>query len=164
MAELTKIESKLGEVTGLAMAAKAASAKVKSLARDEHADLVPVLEQMATQAADTEERCTELAGSFEGKKTAILEEARSTKEKAAAMLDIYLDDSSDALDGFEFLTMAEAGEVGHWEVLEQMADSAGRADVRDLVGWALPIQRDHFDTARANAAKIAASEDPDEQE
>ena len=24
----------------------------------------------------------------------------------------------DTLDGFEFLTMAEAGEVGHWEILE----------------------------------------------
>ena len=34
------------------------------------------------------------------------------------MLEIYLDADSDVLDGFEFLTMAEAGEVGHWEVLE----------------------------------------------
>ena len=25
----------------------------------------------------------------------------------------YLGDDADALDGFEFLTMAEAGEVGH---------------------------------------------------
>ena len=29
------------------------------------------------------------------------------------MMSTYLDEDSDALDGFEFLTMAEAGEVGH---------------------------------------------------
>jgi len=164
MADLTKLESKLGEVTGLAMAAKAATTKVQRLAAEEHEDLVGMLEEMSAQAAETEERCTDLAGTFDGKKTAILEEARSTKNKAASMLDIYLDDDSDALDGFEFLTMAEAGEVGHWEVLGQMAKSAGRIDVNDLVGWALPIQQQHFDAARSTAAKLAASEDPDEEE
>ena len=116
MADLTNIESKLGEVTGLAMAAKAATSKVSTIARNGgHDELVASLEQMNTEAAETEERCNELAGSFEGKKTAILDEARETKDKAASMLRTYLDDDSDALDGFEFLTMAEAGEVGHWE-------------------------------------------------
>jgi hypothetical protein len=162
MAELTNLESKLGEVTGLAMAAKAATTTVAKLARTQHEDLVPVLERMHEEAAATEERCTELAGGFEGKKTAILEEARSTKEKAASMLEIYLDEESDALDGFEFLTMAEAGEVGHWEVLEQMAGRASAADVRELVAWALPIQRGHLDTVRSTSATLAASEDPDE--
>jgi len=162
MAELTNLESKLGEVTGLAMAAKAATTTVAKLAREEHEDLVPLLERMHEEAGVTEERCTELAGSFDGKKTAILEEARSTKEKAASMLEIYLDEESDALDGFEFLTMAEAGEVGHWEVLEQMAESASAGEVRELVAWALPIQRGHFDTARTTSAELAASEDPDE--
>ena len=49
------------------------------------------------------------------------------------MLKIYLDEDSDALDGFEFLTMAEAGEVGHWEVLQQMSAHAGHAGVDELV-------------------------------
>ncbi len=40
MAELTKLEAKLGEVTGLAMAAQAATKKVTSLAREEHPELV----------------------------------------------------------------------------------------------------------------------------
>lgn len=163
MAELTKIESKLGEVTGLAMAAKAATSKVTTLAKQEHDEVVPLLEQMREEAAATEERCTELAGSFDGKKTAILEEARETREKASRMLDIYLDDDSDALDGFEFLTMAEAGEVGHWEVLDQMARSAGEEQVAELVGWALPIQQRHFEGARETAAKLAATESPREK-
>src|SRR5690348_11557109 len=105
MAELTNLESKLGEVTGLAMAAKTATAKVITLAKkSDEAELVSLLERMQTEAKETEERCTELAGSFEGKKTAILEEARETKDKGSRMLEIYLDEEADALDGFEFLT------------------------------------------------------------
>jgi len=160
---LTNLESKLGEVTGLAMAAKAATSTVTKLAQGEAGDLVETLRQMAEEAAETEKRCTELGGSFEGKKTAILEEAKETKEKAASMMDIYLDEESDALDGFEFLTMAEAGEVGHWEVLGEMAKAAGRSDVEQLVEWALPIQQRHFETARAASTKLAAEEDPNEE-
>jgi hypothetical protein len=164
MAELTKLESKLGEVTGLAMAAKTATAKVITIARnDGHEDLVAALEQMNAEATETEERCTELAGSFEGKKTAILEEARETRQKGASMLETYLDDDSDALDGFEFLTMAEAGEVGHWEVLAEMAQKANADGVVQLTGWALPIQQRHFDSARSTSAKLAADEDPNEE-
>jgi hypothetical protein len=164
MADLTNLESKLGEVTGLAMAAKSATAKVMTLARkSDEEELIALLEQMQTEAEETAERCTELAGGFEGKKTAILEEARETKDKGAQMLDIYLDDDSDALDGFEFLTMAEAGEVGHWEVLERLASTANAAEVKELVGWALPIQQRHFEEARKTSAKLAASEDPNEE-
>ena len=126
MAELTVMESKIGEVAGLAMAAKSATSKVMRLAKDSDEQLVGLLMQMNEEAAETEKRCTALAGSFEGKKTAILEEAKETKDKGAKMLEIYLDADSDVLDGFEFLTMAEAGEVGHWEILEQIANTARR--------------------------------------
>lgn len=170
MAELTNMESKIGEVTGLAMAAKAATSTVKKLA-DESGDeqLIGLLDRMHRDATETEERCTALAGTLAGKKTAILEEARETKQKGAQMMEIYLDDESDVLDGFEFLTMAEAGEVGHWEVLEQMADTAKAADtargadVVALVQWALPVQQRHLDVARETSARLAASEDPFEE-
>lgn len=164
MADLTNLESKLGEVTGLAMAAKAATATVIKLAKsDDDDELVQGLEKMNQEAEETEQRCTELAGSFEGKKTAILEEARETKSKGAQMMDIYLDDDSETLDGFEFLTMAEAGEVGHWRVLQQMAKKAGNAELIELVEWALPIQERHFAAATATSEKLAASEDPNEE-
>src|SRR3954469_18491880 len=114
MAELTNLETKLGEVTGLAMAAQVATSKVIKLAADEDETIRAALERMNREAAETEERCVQLAGTFEGKKTAILDEAKSVKRKGATMLETYLDDDSDALDGLEFLTMAEAAEVGHW--------------------------------------------------
>ena len=98
------------------------------------------LQKMAKEAAETEQRCEQVAGTFEGKKTAILEEAREVKKKATEMMSTYLDEDADALDGFEFLTMAEAAEVGHWSVLADAERAAGNdAGARArLVGAADP--------------------------
>ena len=163
MAELTNLESKLGEVVGLAMAAQEAGQKVAKLAKDEgNEELIGTLERMREQARETEERGTEVAGSFDGKKTAILEEAREVKSKAQEMMKTYLDETSDALDGFEFLTMAEAGEVGHWEILDTLNKRAGNSNVSQLVAWALPIQQQHLETVRSTSLQLAADEDPNE--
>ncbi len=163
MAELTNLESKLGEVVGLAMAAQAATQKVAKLARDDgNDDVVSRLERMRDEAKETEERGTEVAGTFDGKKTAILDEAREVKQKAQEMMSTYLDQASDALDGFEFLTMAEAGEVGHWEILGTLNERAGKSEVSDLVTWALPIQKRHLETVRTTSLELAADEDPNE--
>lgn len=162
MAELTKLEAKLGEVTGLAMAAQAATKKVIALAKEEHPEVVSRLEKMNDEAAETERRCTELAGTFEGKKTAILEEAQATKSKGGEMMSTYLDEDADALDGFEFLTMAEAGEVGHWSVLNTLNEKAASSAIRELVEWALPIQRGHFAGVTETSLKLASDDDPDE--
>jgi hypothetical protein len=163
VAELTNLESKLGEVVGLAMAAQDATQKVIKLARDEgDSELVSSLERMQQEAKETEERGTEVAATFEGKKTAILDEAREVKQKAKQMMSTYLDQAADALDGYEFLTMAEAGEVGHWEILATLNQRAGKAEVRQLAAWAIPIQRRHFEDARQASLKLAAEEDPDE--
>jgi hypothetical protein len=162
MAELTHLEEKLAEVTGLAMAAEAAGGKVTKLTAEQDPDLVKTLQKMAKEAAETAERCEEVAGTFEGKKTAILDEAREVKKKAAEMMSTYLDRDADALDGFEFLTMAEAAEVGHWSVLQTLNESAGNERVRDLVSWALPIQERHFQNVLEGSRKLAAEEDPNE--
>ena len=161
MAELTNLETKLGEVLGLAMAAQGATEKVKAL--DEiDGDLAKALERMHEEAKQAEERATDVAGSFEGKKTAILEEAREVKKKATEMMQDYLDSDSDALDGFEFLTMAEAGEVGHWRVVGTMSERANVPGLQELVEWGIPIQQRHFEQVRQGSLKLAAEEDPNE--
>ena len=161
MAELTNLESKLGEVLGLAMAAQTATQKVQKL-EGLTAELEQRLVQMHDEAKQTEERATKVAGEFDGKKTAILDEARDVKQKASEMMSTYLDSDADALDGFEFLTMAEAAEVGHWSVLQTMNESAGNEEVRELVSWALPIQERHFQDVLQGSRKLAAEQDPDE--
>ena len=161
MADLTVLESKLGEVMGLAQAAQEAGGKVTKLVEDEGAnDLVHTLGQMAKEAAETASRCEEVAGSFEGKKTAIAEKARETKQEAVEMMRTYLGGDADALDGFEFLTMAEAGEVGHWEIVDLLARKAGDSKVQELARWALPIQQRHFEQARKGSLDLAEQEDP----
>ena len=161
MAELTNLESKLGEVLGLAMAAQGATEKVITLGEVD-GDLKQTLERMNKEAKEAEERATEVASSFEGKKTAILDEAREVKQKATEMMQDYLDRSADGLDGFEFLTMAEAGEVGHWEILKTLNERASNAGVQELVEWGIPIQQRHFEDVRQGSLKLASEEDPNE--
>jgi len=164
MAELTALESKIGEVLGLAMAAQDVTRNVSRLVQDEgeHEDLEQALERMAHEARETEERTTELASELEGKKTAILEKARETKQEATEMMSTYLGDDADALDGFEFLTMAEAGEVGHWSVVGTMNQRAQVPGLQELVEWVTPIQQRHFQQTLEGSVELAEDEDPNE--
>jgi hypothetical protein len=158
MAELTVMEEKLAEVIGLAMAAQGATEKVDALTED--GDLSEKLRTMNEEARETEKRGTELADQLDGKKTAVLDKARETKGEATDMMSTYLGSDADALDGFEFLTMAEAGEVGHWSVLGKLNEQAGDERVQQLVDWALPIQERHFQEVKNGSLKLAAEEDP----
>jgi hypothetical protein len=163
MAELTTLESKLGEVMGLAMAAQGATDEVKKLAQqDGNDELVQTLERMHEEAAETERRCTEVADTLDGKKTAVLEKAREVKSEATDMMSTYLGSDADALDGFEFLTMAEAGEVGHWAIVGVMSRRAGNEKLQRLVEWARPIQERHLKEAMEGSVQLAEEEDPNQ--
>ena len=131
---------------GLAQAAQGATEKVEGLVDDD--EIKRRLQQMREEAEETERRCTELADERDGKKTAILDKARETKAEAEEMMSTYLGEDADGLDGFEFLTMAEAGEVGHWAVLGKLNEQAGEEPIAELVEWALPIQERHFETVK----------------
>jgi hypothetical protein len=159
MAELTVLEEKLGEVLGLAMAAQDATSKVEKLTEDE--SLAQTLQRQRDEAEQTEQRCTTLAERLDGKKTAVLDKARETKGEATEMMKTYLGEDSDALDGFEFLTMAEAAEVGHWSVLRKLNERASQEGLGELIAWALPIQERHFKEALDGSVELAGQEDPD---
>ena len=160
MAELTNMETKIAEVIGLAQAAQGATEKVEKLVDD--GALKQTLQRMREEAVETEERTTSVAERFDGKKTAILEKARETKQEATEMMQTYLGQDADGLDGFEFLTMAEAGEVGHWEILGTMNERAGNAELRAVIEWATPIQQRHLEEARSGSLQLAAEEDPNQ--
>jgi hypothetical protein len=161
MAELTTLEEKLAEVLGLAQAAQGATEKVEGMVDDD--EIAATLKRMREEAEETERRCTDVADSRNGKKTAILEKARETKGEATEMMSTYLGRESDGLDGFEFLTMAEAGEVGHWAVLGKLNESAGEGEISELVEWALPIQERHFADVKDGSLKLAGEQDPYEE-
>ena len=161
MAELTTLEEKLAEVIGLAEAAEKATEKVEGLVDDD--SVASKLRQMREEAEETARRGTEVAEQRDGKKTAILEKAKETKGEASEMMDTYLGDNADGLDGFEFMTMAEAGEVGHWAVLKKLNEQAGEEQVSELVEWALPIQERHFSETKECALRLAGEKDPYEE-
>ena len=127
MAELTPLDEKLGEVLGLAQAAQAATETVGAMEGAEA--FADDLERMRTQAAETERRTDELVDGLEGRKTAIREKACETKCEATEMMKTYLGGEEEALDGFEFLSMAEAGELCHWEIVERWP-AIGAGDVK----------------------------------
>ncbi len=162
MSELTNLESKLAEVLGLAEAAKGATETVKGMLEEDEQHLAGTLERMHDEAGETADRCIAVADGLDGKKTAILEAARETKQEATEMMKTYLQGEEDALDGFEFLTMAEAGEVGHWAIVKKFNERAGISAVAELADWALPVQEEHLKLVSKGALDIAGREDPNE--
>lgn len=160
MADLTQLESKLGEVMGLAQAAQDATAKVTKLVDDDQ--IQATLERMRAEAKETEKRCEEVAGTFEGKKTAIQEQARETKSEAQEMMKAYLGNGADELEGFEFLNMAEAGELAHVEIVAQLNEKARNPQVRELVDAVIPIQQRHVEQTKQATLTLAGREDPNE--
>jgi hypothetical protein len=160
MAKLTQLDTKIAEVIGLAQAAQGATEKISGLVDDD--EIKQTLRKMRQEAAETEERTTNVAENLDGKKTAILEKARETKQEATEMMSTYLGDYADGLDGLEFLTMAEAGEVGHWQILGTMNQKAGNSELQDVIEWVTPIQDRHFEQTLLGSLKLAAEEDPNE--
>ena len=156
MADLSPLDEKLAEVLGLAQAAQDATAKVARM--DGAQDFADQLDRMREEAAETERRTDELVDSLEGRKTAIRELARETKGEAGDMMQTYLAGEDEALDGFEFLTMAEAGELGHWEIVRRMGATLGDHRVVALADWSVELQRRHFDGVRQSSLKLAEDE------
>src|SRR3954467_6970812 len=124
MAQKREDDSRLAEVLGLDQAAQQATKKVARLAKGEK-EIVALLDRMNAEAKETEKRCKAIAEKRDGKKTAINKKARETKTEATEMMATYLGgDDVDALDGFEFLTMAEAGEPGPWGIVKTKGGEA----------------------------------------
>jgi len=156
MAELTPLDEKLGEVLGLAQAAQDATSHVAKMeGADEFEDR---LSRMADEAVETERRTDELLDSLDGKKTAIREKGAETKSEAKEMMQTYLAGEDEALDGFEFLTMAEAAELGHWEIVRKMGETVGDSTVTELADWAVDVQRGHVEAVRESCLALAESE------
>lgn len=164
MAALRNVDEKLAEVLGLAQAATTATTTVEKLVEDD--EQRRLLQQMREEAEETARRCEAALDddAFDGRKTAITEKARETKQEATEMMKTYLGgEDVDGLDGFEFLTMAEAGELGHWKVLERMNQGAGIGVIGELTQFALPVQQRHVEVVDRTVVELAGEEDPLEE-
>ena len=156
MAELTPLDEKLGEVLGLAQAAQDTTAHVAKMEGAD--DFKGELDRMREEAAETERRTDALVDGLEGRKTAIRDKGSDTKGEATEMMETYLEGEEEALDGFEFLTMAEAGELGHWEIVHKMSETTADDAVRELADWAVEVQRRHVASVREACLSLAEEE------
>lgn len=156
MTDLTPLDEKLGEVPGLAQAAQTVTETVSKM--DGAGAFRDELESMSRQAEETERRTGALVDGLEGRKTAIREKARETKSEAGEMMKSYLGGEEEALDGFEFLSMSEAGELCHWEIVGEMAQKIGDHATKELAECAVPVQRGHIEIVRRAALALAADE------
>lgn len=120
-----------------------------------------LLRQMGDQAAQVEQRCETVSSTRDGLKTAITKKARETKAEVSEFMKTYLEDA-EALDGLEFLSMAEAGEMAHWEILAKLNERAADRDIATLVRFAVPVQQRHVNAVREQSLRLAAEEDPSE--
>ena len=156
MAELTPLDEKLAEVLGLAQAAQQATKHVAGMEGAE--PFKTALDAMGEQAAETERRTDGYIDTLEGRKTAIREQARETKSEAVDMMKTYLEGEEEALDGFEFLSMAEAGELCHWEIVQVIAFTTENDDAKQLADWAVDVQGRHVGGVRKAYLALAAEE------
>jgi hypothetical protein len=159
MADVTPLEEKLAEVIGLAQAAKEASAEVLGLLDDDGGPQADTLRKLKSESEETVERATKVAKERDGDEAGILEKAEETREEGVEMMESYLGDDADELDGFEFLIMAEAGEAGHWAILGKLNEQAGETAISELVDWALPLQEAHLQSVRDESLELAVKED-----
>jgi hypothetical protein len=163
MAELTHLDEKLAEVIGLAQAAQVAGKRATTLARhEEETELVSMLETLVQESEKVEQDCQTVADARDGKKTAIADKARDTKTDLETFMKTYLEDA-EALDGLEFLSMAEAGELAHWEILATLNENASDKDLAQLVDRYVALQREHVARVREHALALAQDEDPFEE-
>jgi hypothetical protein len=120
------------------------------------ADLTPLDEKLGevlglAQAAQT---VTEMVSKLEG--AGAFRDELETKSEAGEMMKSYLGGEEEALDGFEFLSMSEAGELCHWKIVGDMAQKIGDQAAEELAEWAVRMQREHIEIVRRAALALAA--------
>ena len=99
---------------------------------------------------------------FEGKNTAIIEEARKVRPTTEMSRPTWRARTSRSTDSSSSRWPRPGGRpLGHPAKLNERA---GNADLRELTDWAVPIQQRHLQEVLDGSLKLAAAEDPNEEE
>jgi hypothetical protein len=123
MANLQKLEQKIGEALGLEKAAQVAVEELYAKGLLDEGGMKDKLQNMKKQANTHQANLEELIPALESEGIGsqnIQNAAQETEQKAAEMMKIYLGDDPDSSEAIEFLCLAEGGEVTHFEVLSAM--------------------------------------------
>jgi ferritin-like metal-binding protein YciE len=83
----------------------------------------------------------------------IRQNAEETSQKASQMMQTYLGEDPDTLDALEFLCLAEAGEVTHYEVLDDLAKKVNDKKFASEVKSILREEKQHLQLCTQLARK-----------
>ena len=160
MTKSQKLEQKLGEVLGLEMAAQKAVEELSAKGLLEEAGIEAQVEGMKQEANNHQKKIEQLVENLsksEGLDSqSVQESAKETQQKASQMMHIYLGEDPDSSEALDFLSLAEGGEVIHYEALNTMAQGIKDIQVTDTVQSILEEEKKHLmqciQLVRQNAA------------
>ena len=156
---LTVIQEQLAEAHGLAIAAKAVTAKVGELVVDPL--LRDALDGMSRDAEEARARCLEAERSFGEERAAeLLAQANTTREHVADLVASWFKAGAGPQRAWAFLAMGEAAEVAAWSALLTLAAKSGEPGLQELAAWGLPVQQRHLEVALDGAVRLAQPLDP----
>jgi ferritin-like protein len=160
MANMEKLEQKLGEVLGLEMAAQKAVEELSAKGLLDEAGVKNQIEGMKQEANNHQKKIDQLIETLsksEGLDSqSVQESAKETQQKASQMMHTYLGEDPDPSEALDFLSLAEGGEVIHYEALNTMAKGIKDMQVTDTVQSILEEEKKHLmqciQLVRQNAA------------
>jgi rubrerythrin len=155
-----KLEEQIGECLGLERAAQKAVEELDSKGLLGEPGLKDKIMDMKSEAGGHEQKLQQLIGQVAGPEElnpqSIEEHAQETEQKASEMMKTYLGEDPDTLDALEFLSIAEGGEVIHYEVLSKLAGEVESKRFGTTVRSILKEEKEHLQLCIRLAKSAAA--------
>jgi hypothetical protein len=160
MANLQKLEQKIGEALGLEKAAQVAVEELSSKGLLDEKGMKDKLQNMKKQANNHQANLEELIPALESEGLSsenIQNAATETEQKVAEMMKTYLGEDPDSSEAIEFLCLAEGGEVTHYEVLSAMTKGVKNKKFGTKVKAILAEEKRHLQLCTRLAKQTATS-------
>jgi rubrerythrin len=160
MANLQKLEQKIGEALGLEKAAQVAVEELAAKGLLDQGGMKDKLQTMKKQANNHQANLEELIPALESEGLSsenIQNAATETEQKAAEMMKTYLGEDPDSSEAIEFLCLAEGGEVTHYEVLSAMTKGVKNKKFGTKVKAILAEEKRHLQLCTRLARQTATS-------
>jgi rubrerythrin len=160
MANLQKLEQKIGEALGLEKAAQVAVEELAAKGLLDGGGVKDKLQNMKKQANNHQSNLEELIPALESEGLSsenIQNTATETEQKAAEMMKTYLGEDPDSSEAIEFLCLAEGGEVTHYEVLSALTKGVKNKKFGTKVKAILAEEKRHLQLCTRLARQIATS-------
>lgn len=152
------LEEKIGECLGLERAAQKAVGELESRGLLDEPAIKAKIMGMREEAGSHEQKLQQLIEQVEELDPQSIEEhAQETVQKASEMMVTYLGENPDTLSALEFLSLAEGGEVIHYEVLSKLASEVKSKKFGTAVRSILRNEKEHLQLCIRLAKQSAAA-------